>query len=103
METTQEIIETLKKYPKTLNKLLEYFKELLKNPNFAESQLIVIKPAQVVPHLIRFIELQQINFLDALCYTNFNVFTPEYKVLQLKTIIVCFHQLERGKINLEPF
>ena len=103
METTQEIIESLKKYTKTFNKLLEYFRELLKNPNFAEPQLIGLKPAQVVPHLVRFVELQEVNFLDALCFTNFNVFTLEYKILQLKTIIVCFHQLERGYLNFVPY
>lgn len=103
METTQEIIATLKKYTKTLNKLLEYFKELVKNPNFAEPQLIALKPAQVVPHLIRFIERHEINFLDALCFTNFNVITPDHKTLELKTIVVCFHQLERGYINFQPY
>lgn len=107
MDRTDDIIIDLKKTPETFKKALGYFQSLVKNPNFTEKELVNLKPSQIIPHLIVFSEQillpNNVTFLDALFYTNYNVFTPDFKTLQYKTILVCLWKIERNNFNYLVF
>ena len=93
MDNTTEMLDAIKKYPDSYKLLMQYFEGI----NVKESQLKDVKLQLLKPHLIKFIESQRLNFLDALIYTNYHRTTPEYKELEDKTIVICFHKIEKGK------
>lgn len=97
MDNTKEMLDKLKTYPNTYKELFQYFATILKKETVQEETILNIKIVSLRPHLIRFIELKKLDFLDALIYTNWHISTPEFKELQDKTIAVCFSKLEVNK------
>ena len=96
MDNVQDILTKLKTYPNTYKELIFYFEQLLKKDK-VEAIILTLKVSALTPHLIKFIELKQLNFLDALVYTNHHIFSLEYNYLMIKTIYVCFSKLEHNK------
>ena len=96
MDNVQDIITKLKTYPNTYKELIFYFEQLLKKEK-VETIILGLKVSALTPHLIKFIELKQLNFLDALVYTNYHIFNTDYNFLMIKTIYVCFSKLEHNK------
>lgn len=107
MDSGTEIVTDLIKSPETFKKLLLYFQNLTKNPKFTANDLATLKPSQIIPHLIVFIEAnildKGIEFIDILFYTNYNLFTPDYKTLQYKAILVWFRKNEKNDYNYLVF
>lgn len=93
MDNTTKMLDALKKYPDSYKLLMQHFEGI----NVKEAQLKNVKLQLLKPHLIKFIEKQRLNFLDALIYTNYHRTTTEYKELEDKTILLCFHKIEKGK------
>lgn len=93
MDNTTKMLDALKKYPDSYKLLMQYFERM----DVKEAQLKNVKFQLLKPHLIKFIEKQRLNFLDALIYTNYHRTTSEYKELEDKTIVICFHKIENGK------
>ena len=93
MDNTTELLDAIKKYPNTYKLLIQYFEGI----NVKEEQLKNVKLQLLKPHLIKFIETQRLNFLDALIYTNYHRKILEHKELEDKTILLCFHKIEKGK------
>ena len=93
MDNTTEMLDAINNYADSYKSLIQYFEGI----NVKEEQLKNVKLQLLKPHLIKFIETQRLNFLDALIYTNYHRTTPEYKELEDKAIIICFHKIEKGK------
>ena len=89
MDNTTEMLDAIKKYPDTYKLLIQYFEGI----NVKEAQLKDVKLQLLRPHLIKFIESQRLNFLDALIYTNYHRKVLEHKELEDKTTreIMKFH------------
>ena len=104
MDNVKEILDKLRTYPNTYKELFVYFKNILKKDKIEEQMFLNLKVSAFTPHLIKFIEMKGLVFLDVLIYTNYHIFSPDYNFLMIKAIYVGFSKLENNKpLNFDIF
>ena len=94
----KKIVEELKDYTIPLTAFRKYIEEVL---NLNPDKFMNDAPNSImVPHLINFLEKKyEIDFLDAIFYTNANTNQKpiQYNELVKKTIRVCFYKIQFGQ------